>query len=249
MVAPSYRSTSVASHAASLALPRPLQECCADWIMHADGTASGPGNATFSLFDDPPKVIRAALRVAWRDQLASRVAHRNGMTHAGVPDPGIADRILRRLQPGMQCHVAQTMVGAFMSGAAKAKWDRLQAPTCDLCGQVDSKTHRLLECPVAANLRALYQPVLEFVVDEMPHWLHCPYPTSCPDEAFLRLFWRSTQTLCRPQALFTCGALCLRLYICSLMDLANIRRYQQQGMLHGPSWPMWAPVTSMWRNL
>ena len=120
------------------------------------------------------------------------------MMHAGVPDPGVADKILRQLQPGMQCHVAQTMVGAFMSDAAKAKWDRLQDPTCALCGQVDSKTHRLLECPVAAHLRALYQPVLDFIVDEMPHWLHCPYPTACPDEAFLRLFWRSRKLVPPP---------------------------------------------------
>ena len=169
-----------------------------DWTLREDGKASGPGNASFSLFDDPPKMIRAALRTAWLDQVVSRVAHRNGMSHAGVPAPDVADRVLRQLQPGMQCHVAQTMVGAFMSGAAKAKWDRLQDPTCSLCGQVDSKMHRLLECPVAANLRALYQPVLAFVEDEMPHWLHCPFPTACPDEVFLRLFWRSRRLVPPP---------------------------------------------------
>ena len=161
------------------------------WVLREDGTASGPGNAFFSLYADTPKVIRAALLASWLDQVPSRVAHRNGMAQAGVPAPDIADKILRRLPPGMQCHVAQTMAGGFMSNAAKAKWDRLQDPRCVLCGQVDSKVHRLLECPAAASLRELYQPLLQEVTEEAPHWLHCPYPTASQHEVFLRLFWRS----------------------------------------------------------
>ena len=162
-----------------------------NWVLKEDGTASGPGNAFFSLHADTPKVIRAALLAGWLDMVPSRVAHRNGMAQAGVPAPDIADKILRRLPPGMQCHVAQTMAGGFMSNAARAKWDRLQDPRCQLCGQVDSKVHRLLECPAADSLRALYQPLLQAICEEAPHWLHCPYPTASQHEGFLRLFWRS----------------------------------------------------------
>ncbi|CAE7340139.1 unnamed protein product [Symbiodinium necroappetens] len=172
-----------------------------DWSLDVDGTAKGPGNTCFNLLTDPPRMIRAALRTAWLDLVPAKVRDRNGLQRVQCPAPDICHRILARFPDGLQVHLAQSAVGGFMSNAARATWDPLQCPQCDLCGMLDSKHHRLLECPIAAPLRRMYQPLLDWVLAEQPHWLHCPFPTAHEDEGFLRLFWRSRRMIApNPQA-------------------------------------------------
>ena len=162
-----------------------------DWRLDAAGIAKGPGHQQFDLFSDAPKVIRAAIRAAWLDQVPDKVSHRNGMAQVSCPAPDLFHRILQQFPDGLQVHLAQSAVGGFMSNAARATWDPLQCPRCELCGQLDDKHHRLLTCPIAAPLRRFYQPLLDWILSEQPHWLHCPFPTAHDDERFLRLFWRS----------------------------------------------------------
>ena len=172
-----------------------------EWSLTLDGTAKGPGNTSVNLLTDPPRMIRAALRTAWLDLIPAKVRDRNGLQQVRSPAPDICHRILTRFPEGFQVHLAQSAVGGFMSNAARATWDPLQCPQCDLCGMLDSKHHRLLECPIATPLRRLYQPLLNWVLAEQPHWLHCPFPTVHEDEGFLRLFWRSRRMVApTPQA-------------------------------------------------
>ena len=172
-----------------------------EWSLALDGTAKGPGNTSFNLLADPPRMIRATLRTAWLDLIPAKVRDRNGLLQVLSPAPDICHRILARFPDGLQVHLAQSAVGGFMSNAARATWDPLQCPQCDLCGMLDSKHHRLLECPIATPLRRLYQPLLNWVLAEQPHWLHCPFPTAHEDEGFLRLFWRSRRMVApTPQA-------------------------------------------------
>ncbi|CAE6969160.1 ngoBIM [Symbiodinium sp. CCMP2592] len=161
------------------------------WRISTEGIASGPGHIKFDLRHDRPKTIRAAVRAAWLHQLPEKLQDRNGMRFAGVPVPEITDRVLSRFNHGLQVHLAQTIVGAYMSNAARSQWDPLQAPTCSLCGGLDHKAHRILDCPATVELRALYAPLLNWVLAEQPHWIHCPFPVASPQEPFLRLYWRS----------------------------------------------------------
>ncbi|CAE7364605.1 ngoBIM, partial [Symbiodinium sp. CCMP2592] len=168
------------------------------WCLRADGNLAGPGNAKVHLLRDRPKVLRRAVKVAWLAQVPSKVQGRNGMLFAGVPAPCITEKVLLRFGPGMQIHLAQTMVGGFLSNAAKSTWDPLQSSSCVLCGMVDHKRHRILECPVAAPLRQLYQPLLDWIEQDQPHWFHCPFPVALDAEDFLRLFWHSRKLVPPP---------------------------------------------------
>ena len=174
--------------------------CRNEWTLRSDGHATGPGNNRFNIFTDAPRWIRRAIHQAWLAALPSKVVHRNGLCHVGVPAPDLTDRILRRLPAGFQLHIAQSVVGGFQSNAARATWDPLQSPLCSLCGALDHKHHRLLECPATAHLRELFHPLLTKVGEDFPHWLHCPFPTAHEDEPFLRLFWASRR-LVPPQGL------------------------------------------------
>ena len=161
------------------------------WSLAPDGAASGPGHAKLHLCRHRPKAVRRAVSTAWLSQIPAKVGGRNGMLFAGVPCPDLADKVLSRFEPGWQVHLAQTMVGGFMSNAARSTWDPLQCPSCVLCGMLDHKRHRPLECPATAPLRRLYQPLLSWIETHQPHWLHCPFPVAHEAEDFLRLFWHS----------------------------------------------------------
>ena len=168
------------------------------WSLAPDGAASGPGHAKLHLCRHRPKAVRRAVSTAWLSQIPAKVGGRNGMLFAGVPCPDLADKVLSRFEPGWQVHLAQTMVGGFMSNAARSTWDPLQCPSCVLCGMLDHKRHRLLECPATAPLRRLYQPLLSWIETHQPHWLHCPFPVAHEAEDFLRLFWHSRKMVPPP---------------------------------------------------
>ena len=162
-----------------------------DWTLYQDGTARGPGNAFLDLVRDPPGRIRAELRLAWLDKFPENVRHRNGLQETGSPAPELVETVLKALPKVAQRHVANIIVGGFQSNGARAKWDPLQDPACELCGMPDSKSHRILECPATSELRKLYGPLLQWISQHAPHWLHCPFPTVHEQEPFLRLLWRS----------------------------------------------------------
>ena len=169
------------------------------WSLSPDGKGTGPGHAFFDLRVDRPKVVRTAIKTAWLSQVPEKVRSRNGMLQAGVPLPDLTDKVLSEYGAGFQVHLAQSIVGGFMSNAARATWDPLQTAQCSLCGRPDSKHHRLYQCPAADPLRHLYQPLLSWITAEMPHWTHCPFPVEHASEAFLRLYWRSRRLVTPPQ--------------------------------------------------
>ncbi|CAE7020860.1 unnamed protein product [Symbiodinium sp. KB8] len=143
----------------------------ADWTLGPDGLARGPGHTWFSLRHTPARAVRAAIRQAWREQ------------------------VLQKFDAGAQVYLARTVVGALLSGAAKATWDPLQSSACPLCGEVDTKHHRLLYCPATAQARKPFQELLDVIAQEQPEWFHCPYPGSHASEPFLRLLWRSREVI------------------------------------------------------
>ena len=163
----------------------------AGWSLDAEGLAKGPGHTWCSLRFSPAQAVRAAVRQAWREQIPTAVAHRNGMTFAQVPAPHVTHAVLRQFDDGAQVHLARIVVGALLSDAAKATWDPLQSPLCALCGATDTKHHRLLHCPATLSARRPFMSLLEVIDKDCSEWFHCPYPGGHAAEPFLRLLWRS----------------------------------------------------------
>ena len=85
-------------------------------------------------------------------------------------------RVLNKFTHGAQLHLAHNVVGGFMSRAARAAYDPLVDKACLHCGGVDTKAHRLLECPAMLHVRQPFQDLLQWVCDFSPHWIHAPFP-------------------------------------------------------------------------
>ena len=147
------------------------------------------------------------MRQAWRELVPANIRHRNGLTFACPPAPHVTHKVLQQFDEGLQVHLARVVVGALLSGAAQATWDRLQSPNCQFCGAVDTKHHRVLHCPATATARGPFLSLLQLLEMESPEWFHCPYPSTHESEPFLRLLWASRQTVAPPASMLNVPSL------------------------------------------
>ena len=201
-------------------LPLGRPGCSELWIL------IDPVGSRLDLFTAAPSDITRAIVGAWCAQLPDKVGHRNGLSMVRVPCPRSTGAAWRSFRPVHQKVLARSICDGYMSPAAKASWDSLESPTCELCHQVADKWHQLFACPATAALRAQYQATLGWVVAHSPHWAHGAFATENDKEPFLRLI---------------CGTRCLPLFFprinlfgCSLMGLASPHRCRKPAMQGGP---------------
>ena len=168
------------------------------WVLKADGLLKGPDHWKCHLRLSSSAGIKQAVAGAWCAGVPALVAHRNGLRHLTPPSPRVTARALKAFKVGEQRHLARAVVGGFMSAAARSTWDPLVEATCELCGGLDTKHHRLLHCPAVAQARRPFQELLQWVQSHVPHWLHCPFAVEHEQECFSRLFWESRKLLPPP---------------------------------------------------
>ncbi|CAE7736117.1 unnamed protein product, partial [Symbiodinium sp. CCMP2456] len=161
------------------------------WVLKTNGVLKGAGHWHLCLFTSTPRQIRKACQAAWIEALPDRIGHRNGLQSTACPCPRIMSRVLHKFPHGAQLHLARSVVGGFLSRAARASFDPLVEKACPYCGDADTKAHRLLQCPATQSVRQPFQALLNWIGDNNPHWIHAPFPVAHPDEGFLRLLWGS----------------------------------------------------------
>ena len=170
------------------------------WTIQTSGVLKGPGHWRVDVRCSSTAAIRLACQGAWLEGLESRVGHRNGLARVDCPCPTTMASVLRRFPAGQQVHIAHSTVGGFMSGAARSKFDPLQSRACAYCGEVDTKWHRLFDCPALAATRVSFRSVAAMGPETtMPHWVHAPFPTRHEQEDFLRLLWAGRPILPPPE--------------------------------------------------
>ncbi|OLP98064.1 Casein kinase I-like hhp1 [Symbiodinium microadriaticum] len=145
------------------------------WSFDDTGTFKGPLHCQFSLFSFSMRQIRDVIELAWADNIQDQVLHRNGMTAAPVPHVHLTAQVLRGFKPWEQQYVARHFCGGFMSGAEKQTWSRMDTEHCPLCGEVDTKGHRIFSCVALESKREPYRACLAQVQANHAHWVHMPY--------------------------------------------------------------------------
>ena len=145
------------------------------WAFDATGTFKGPLHCQFSLFSFSMRQIRDVIELAWADNIQDQVIHRNGMAAAPVPHVHLTAQVLRGFKPWEQQYVARHFCGGFMSGAEKQTWSRMDTEYCPLCGDVDTKGHRIFSCVALESKREPYRACLAQVQAHHAHWVHMPY--------------------------------------------------------------------------
>ncbi|CAE7397534.1 unnamed protein product [Symbiodinium sp. CCMP2592] len=154
-----------------------------NWVPKADGWCKGPLHCAFHVFRTPPQQIQKAVQQAWADEVQNQVLHRAGLQRAPAPDAITTHKALRTFKPWEQRILLRHVAGGFMSGAEKASWSREDHEHCPLCGQQDTKAHRVFECQPLDAARQEHQTVLQQVQGSCPYWTHmtfAPLPSEAP---------------------------------------------------------------------
>ena len=165
-----------------------------EWVIKDTGWFHGPGHFRFHVFDTSMSQVVTAIREAWGLQVQEAVRDRAGLRDIGIPTARPLVALLRDLSPWKQQIVMRHSTGAFMSAAEKSTWSRDTSEHCPLCGQLDTKGHRLFACPALRSTREPYLDLLEVVQKEFPAWVHLFTATEHPDLPMFRLI-SQTRTL------------------------------------------------------
>ena len=89
---------------------------------------------------------------------------------------------LTTFRPWEQKLLLRRFAGGYLSGAEKQTWSRDDHEFCILCGQRDTKAHRIFHCPALAGVRHEHQDTLQEVLADCPFWAHMTF-ASLPQQA------------------------------------------------------------------
>ncbi|CAE7944911.1 unnamed protein product, partial [Symbiodinium sp. KB8] len=163
------------------------------WTFDAEGTFKGPLHCQFSLFSFTMRQIRDVIELAWADNIQDNVLHRNGLAAAPAPHVHLTAQVLRGFKPWEQQYLARHLCGGYMSGAEKQTWSRSDTEYCELCGEVDTKGHRIFRCTALQSKRVPHQDCLAKVKQQHEHWVHMPYIAWPFEASVLRLLLAKLQ--------------------------------------------------------
>ena len=119
--------------------------------------------------------LRRLLQAAWAHCVAEGSSHRNSLHEGLLPNPSLTGKLLQQLSPPEAMVIARHISGGFQSGATKSLWEPQTTDKCQLCGQLDTKEHRILSCPSTQHVRDRWAPYVSFAVGTHQHWIHGPF--------------------------------------------------------------------------
>ncbi|CAE7407308.1 unnamed protein product [Symbiodinium sp. CCMP2592] len=170
--------------------------------LQADTCLKGLDNSRVRLDTCSMQEVRALLHRSWALHVQGLVSHRNGLSQASpVYSPPVV-RLLAKLNGPEQAVIMRHVTGSFSSAAAKQLWADDTDGCCPLCGQRQTKYHKVVECPALQEVRADWLPHLRLVLDRWPSWVHCPV-TTLPDDLEVPQLVFHTRSLPDPVVNFT----------------------------------------------
>ena len=157
-----------------------------NWSLHEDGTVFGPELLQFNILQDSTKKIRQCIIAMWEHDVI------DSMTRKGVGDYHVdfklAAKLLSTMEDADQHLLKLNVVGGFQTQQQKALWDENVISACLLCGEPDTREHRLLSCKDTLHVRAQHTEACRILLDYRPEWCYMPLPRLFDEIAILRAF-------------------------------------------------------------
>ena len=110
-----------------------------------------------------------------------------------MPDVAAFHRVFHGLSEDEQHLVKLNVVGAFQTAAQKAKWDEDTSDICELCGQSDTREHRLLSCLPLQDVRDGAKDACEKLQHVRQEWVYLPIPRAHDQLTVFRAFVMSVK--------------------------------------------------------
>ena len=130
--------------------------------------------STIHLLQDPwPQILQWANQ-AWAYKLPSLLSSRKAWHALPAIDFRQQHRLFQTLTSKQRMVLAKDLTGAFLVNSRKQKFDDAQSELCAHCGQLDSVSHRVLECPKFQAVRSDHAEAVEFLTDFDPMYVELP---------------------------------------------------------------------------
>eukprot|EP00435_Cladocopium_sp_Y103_P004600 s2444_g1.t1 len=110
-----------------------------------------------------------------------------------VPDTMVFHKVFSKFNDAEQNLLKLNVVGGFQTGSQKAKWNDDNDQACELCGEVDDRSHRLLHCAPLKQARDDAQDACVVLNDTRPEWIYMPIPRLHDKVLLLRAFLKTVR--------------------------------------------------------
>ena len=94
--------------------------------------------------------------------------------------------VFSKLQLAEQKMIALNITGGFQTNAMKGKWNEDVQMQCDHCDQIDSRSHRLIECEALSHIRENFPQALDVLSNSRSDWQFLPIVTFHEEYAFFQ---------------------------------------------------------------
>lgn len=142
------------------------------WTLREDGQLKCDDFLTCNILTQSPKEIFRTFRRAWPMVLLQQVARK------GIGDhhlhPSMTMQVFSSLSERDQKVIIHNMVGGFQTGSQVMQWERNCDGSCILCGALDTRQHRVVECPTTNHVRHKHVRATQILMEERPEWQYLP---------------------------------------------------------------------------
>ena len=130
--------------------------------------------------------FRRCLIHAWQYQLVRSTTSR--YSWFSFPDISIIDtrQVLSLFADPQRSLLIQEIAGGYQLAGQKGHWLETSDGTCEFCGGIDSRAHRLAECPLGAEIREPFRSLFDFIDSTGAGLLDFPVVCVHPHMEFLR---------------------------------------------------------------
>ena len=100
---------------------------------------------------------------AWMQNVSDSLLTRKGLRNTPKINPRITCQLFAKVPEEKQRTIGLDITMGYMLNSQKAHFDPNQPMECELCGDLDTYTHRVLECPATSACRFRFPKVCEYL--------------------------------------------------------------------------------------
>ena len=153
----------------------PFLLCNIGWQITSEGVLHVSAFRSFSLVGVSLQRIRGHLTLSWQVQLVRTHTARESWYH--FPDIDLLSTVktLLKFNDGLRKNMTKELSGGCQLASQKQHWLDSSDGTCQFCQPPDTRTHRLMTCPIGAEVREPFMNVWRSLAESGDCMLEFPF--------------------------------------------------------------------------
>ena len=128
--------------------------------------------------------------LTFQQQLFVYYVERKALRGCPAIDVTVTKAVLQKFESRHFIRLVNEISGGFQTAAQKSKWDPTVDLSCSYCPAMDSRYHRMFECPATQQVREQYPDTIRYFLDNDDNIHELPVLTCDPQSELLQtLHW------------------------------------------------------------